>query len=226
MGDTMSRDYYVILGVSRGADQKKIQKAYRTIVKKFHPDATGAEESSERFLEIREAYETLTDEEKRKEYDQALAKEGSALRIARVPEIVEKRTSLFDQMDDFFSSVDEFYSGFLPGFFNRRLGREKALYLELILTPREASQGGLFPITVPVLENCPRCRKVGLWEGFFCPVCRGYGRVRSKREFSLSVPPRVSHGTEIRLSMEDIGLLNVALHVTVLIDRLLEDEEW
>ena len=222
----MPRDYYVILGVSRGADQKKIQKAYRTIVKKFHPDATGRQESSERFLEIREAYETLTDEERRKQYDEELSRQGSGLRITKVPEIVEKRTSLFDQMDDFFSSVDEFYSGFLPGFFNRRLGREKALYLELILTPREASQGGLFPITVPVLENCPRCRKVGLWEEFFCPLCRGYGRVRSKREFSLSVPPRVSQGTEIRLSMEDIGLRQVELHVTVLIDSSLEDEEW
>jgi curved DNA-binding protein CbpA len=86
----MPRDYYVILGVSRGADQEKIQKAYRTIVKKFHPDATGTQEDSERFLEIREAYETLTDEVRRKEYDEQLAREGSALRITRVPEIVKK----------------------------------------------------------------------------------------------------------------------------------------
>ena len=222
----MARDYYVILGVSRGADQEKIQKAYRTIVKKFHPDATGTQESSDKFLEIREAYETLTDEERRKEYDEELSREGSALRITRVPEIIEKRTSLFDQMDDFFSSVDEFYSGFLPGFFHGGLGRGKSLYLELILSPREASQGGLFPITVPVVEDCPRCNKAGLWEEFFCPFCRGYGRVRSKREFSLSVPPRVSHGTEIRLPMEDIGLRDVELRVTVLIDRSLEDEEW
>jgi len=222
----MPRDYYVILGISRGADQKKIQKAYRTIVKKFHPDATGTKESSEKFLEVKEAYETLADEVRRKEYDEELATEGSALRITRVPEIVEQRTSLFDQMDDFFSSVDEFYSGFLPGFFHKRLRREKSLYLELILTPREASQGGLFPITVPVVEDCPRCSRVGLWEEFFCPVCRGYGRVRSKREFSLSVPPRVSHGTEIKLSMEDIGLRDVDLHVTVIIDRSLEDEAW
>jgi DnaJ-class molecular chaperone len=222
----MARDYYVVLGVSRGADQKKIQKAYRTIVKRFHPDASGTQESSERFLEIRKAYETLTDEERRKEYDEQLAREGSALRITRVPDIIEKRTSLFDQMDDFISSVDEFYSGFLPGFFHRGLVREKSLYLELILTPREASAGGLFPISVPVVEDCPRCRKAGLWEEFFCPVCRGYGRVRSKREFSLSVPPRVSHGAEVTVSMEDIGLRGVELHVTVLIDKSLEDEEW
>jgi DnaJ-class molecular chaperone len=106
------------------------------------------------------------------------------------------------------------------------MGSGKSLYLELILTPREASQGGLFPITVPIVEDCPRCSKTGLWEEFFCPVCSGYGRVRSKREFSLSKPPGVSHGAEIRLSMEDIGLRGVALHVTVLIDRSLEDEQW
>jgi DnaJ-class molecular chaperone len=81
-------------------------------------------------------------------------------------------------------------------------------------------------MTVPVVEDCPKCRKAGLWEEFFCPVCRGYGRVRSKREFSLSVPPRVSHGMEIRLSMEDIGLRDVELHVTVLIDKSVEDEKW
>ncbi|UCG12565.1 MAG: J domain-containing protein [Deltaproteobacteria bacterium] len=222
----MRRNYYVILGVSPTADQQKIQKAYRTVVKKFHPDATGTRESAERFLEIKEAYETLTDEVRRKEYDEEFARRGSTLRITKVPEIVEKRTTLFDQMDDYFSLVDEFYSGFLPGFFDRGLGRGKSLYLELILTSREASQGGLFPVTVPVVEDCPRCGKAGLLGEFFCPVCRGYGRVQSNREFSLRVPPRVSHGAEIRLSMEDIGLRDVVLHVTVLIDRSLEDEEW
>jgi molecular chaperone DnaJ len=222
----MPRDYYVVLGVSRGADQKKIQRAYRTIVKQHHPDVTGSQESAARFVEIREAYETLADEERRKEYDQELARRGLALRMVKVPEIVEQRTSLFDQMDDFFSSVDEFYSGFLPGFFRKGLGRRKSLYLELILTPREALQGGLFSITVPVVEDCPRCSRTGLWEEFICQVCRGFGRVRSKREFSLSVPPRISHGEEVKLSMEDIGLRDVELHVTVLIDRSLADEEW
>jgi DnaJ-class molecular chaperone len=222
----MAKDHYIVLGISRDADQKKIQEAYRKVAKKYHPDVTGSRENTERFLEIREAYETLSDEAQRREYDEQLAKRGSELRISRVPEIVEKRTSLFDQVNDFFSSVDEFYEGFLPGFFHRGLGREKSLYLELILTPREASQGGLFPIEVPVLEDCPGCSKAGIWEEFFCPVCRGYGRVRSKREFSLSVPPRVSHGAEIRLSMEDIGLREVQLHVTVFIDKSLEHEEW
>lgn len=222
----MPRDYYIVLGVSRGASQKKIQEAYRKVAKKYHPDITGSKENAKTFLEIKEAYETLANEKKRKEYDQELERRGSTLRITTVPEMVEKRTSLFDQMDDFFSSVDEFYSGFLPGFFHRGFGRGKSLYLELILSPREASEGGLFPITVPVVEACQRCSKAGLWEEFFCPECHGYGRIRSKREFSLSVPPGVKHGTEIKLSMEDIGLMGVDLNVSVLIDPDLHEEEW
>ncbi|MBW1983011.1 MAG: J domain-containing protein [Deltaproteobacteria bacterium] len=215
----MPKDYYVILGVNRGADQKKIQQAYRSFVKKFHPDATGTQETADRFREIKEAYETLGDEEKRKEYDRELARQGSTLRISRVPDIIERRTSSFAPMDSFFSSVDEFFAGLLPGFFDRGLPRGKSLYLELILTPREAAEGGLFPVTVPVIEECPKCSRAGFWEGFFCPICAGYGRVHSQRRFSLSVPAGVSHGTEITLSMEEIGFRRVDLHITVLIDR-------
>jgi molecular chaperone DnaJ len=83
----------------------------------------------------------------------------------------------------------------------------------------------LFPIAVPVVEPCPQCDKCGIWEDFFCPLCRGYGRIRSQREFSLSVPPHVNHGTEIRLSMDDIGLSGVDLNVSVLIDSHLKDGE-
>jgi DnaJ-class molecular chaperone len=57
----------------------------------------------------------------------------------------------------------------------------------------------------------------------FCPTCNGYGRVRSEREFSLSMPPNVAHGTEIKLSLEDIGLRNVYLNVVIYIDPDLSD---
>ncbi|MQY57866.1 hypothetical protein GH140_06725 [bacterium] len=125
----------------------------------------------------------------------------------------------------FFSRTDEFFEGFLPGFFDidKRRIRDKDLYFEAILSPREATEGGLFPITVPVIESCPRCRKTGVWEDFFCPVCSGYGRVQSERDFSLSIPPGVKHGTEIRLAMQDIGMTDTYLNVIVLIDPYLEE---
>jgi len=201
----------------------KIKKAYRRAAKQYHPDMALAPESAEKFREIREAYETLGDEGKRRRYDEKLARQGSELRITRAPEIIQQRRSVFDDVEDLFTPVDDFFSGFLPGFLERPRQRQKDLYLEMILTPTEASQGGLFPITVPVIEPCPRCGKTGFWEDFFCPICHGYGRIRSERGFSLTVPPHVKHGTEITLSMEDIGLRDCCVNITVYIDTGRED---
>ena len=222
----MPRDYYIILGVSKNAELNKIKRAYRKAVKQYHPDLSPSQEDTEKFMEIKEAYETLGNEEKRKRYDETLALQESPYRITNVPSRIQRRTSLFDQLDSFTSTIDDFFSGFVPGFFDRARTIKKQLFLELILSPREASDGGLFPITVPAIEPCPRCGKSGFWEDFFCPRCRGQGRIRVEREFSLSVPPHVKHGTEIKLSLEDIGLKGVSLAVTVLVDLSLEQEEW
>ncbi len=54
-------------------------------------------------------------------------------------------------------------------------------------------------------------------------MCSGYGRVQSERDFSLSIPPGVKHGTEIRLAMQDIGMTDTYLNVIVLIDPYLEE---
>jgi molecular chaperone DnaJ len=224
----MVKDYYIVLGVSRGSDLKKIKDAYRTIVKRYHPDLSQNTETTENFLEVKKAYETLGDEEKRKQYDEELAGEGSELRIRRVPEIVREKRSRFEGIESIYSRTDDFFSGFLPGFFDveKKRVREKDLYFEAILTPGEAAEGGLFPVTVPVLEICPRCRTSGMWENFFCPVCRGYGRVQREREFSLSIPPGVRHGTEITLSLEDIGLKDTYLNILVSIEPDLGEEDW
>ncbi len=211
------KDYYIILGVSRGVDVDKIKQAYRKGVKKYHPDVAQSAETTERFLELKEAYETLSNEEKRREYDRQLERDELSLRISRPSEIIKQRTSAYDQCDIFGSLVDEFVSGFVPVFFDRRIGKQKNLYLELILSPREAADGGLFPIHVPVVEPCPRCNRSGMLQDFFCPVCDGYGRIKTAREIRLSVPPHIPHGTEIRLSLEDIGLREADLLITITI---------
>jgi molecular chaperone DnaJ len=208
----MRRDYYIVLGINSKADLNRIKRAYRAIAKKYHPDVSHSPESPERFREAREAYETLSDETKRKSYDQELARQGSRLRISEVPPTTERRTSIFGRVDDFFA-------GFIPGLFDVGVGRERDLYYEVILSPQEALEGGLFPVTVPVLEECPRCRRTGRWDEFFCPVCHGYGRVYSEREFSVSVPPHVKHGTAVRLSLEDIGLREACVHIAVFIEN-------
>jgi len=222
----MPKDYYLVLGVSKRANLNKIKRAYRTVAKKYHPHMSHSPESAERYREIKEAYETLGDERKRRRYDEELARQGSPVRITKVPDIIQRKTSVFDSADDIFSRMDDFFQGFVPGFFDRGVGRGKDLYYEVILSPREASEGGLFPFTVPVVEECPRCGTTGYWDEFFCPVCYGYGRVRGEREFSVSIPPHVKHGTEISLSLEDIGLRDACVNIVVFIEPGLEEEMW
>ena len=222
----MAKDYYISLGVSKGANLNKIRKAYRKIVKEVHPDVTPSGEGVQRFLEIREAYETLADEKKRRLYDQEQEKRASNNRNVKRSRAVVWRPFVFSELENFFTPADEFFEGFLPGFFDLERGkiRGKDLYFEAILSSWEAQRGGVFPISVPVHERCSPCRGTGYIEGFFCPACKGYGMVYSERVFSLNIPPHVTHGMEITLSMEDIGLKDVDLHVRVLVDQILHQE--
>lgn len=222
----MAKDYYFVLGVSRGADLHKIKRAYRTIVKKYHPDVSRSRDGGERFQEVREAYETLIDEEKREKYDRELNGQRANPRMSQIRRSASKKPSPLDHLERFWGATDEFFEGFVPGFFDTGLRRsqQKNLYYEAILSPREAENGGLFPVSVPVIEPCPSCRATDIWETFSCATCSGTGKIQSKREFSLSIPPHVTHGTQISLSMEDIGLRDVLLHVTVLIDATIWDE--
>jgi DnaJ-class molecular chaperone len=221
----MAKDYYIVLGVGRGASPGQIKEAYRRIAKQFHPDLAHSPAGADKFIEVKEAYDTLADAEKRHRYDDELRRQGSPLRVMRVPGIVRDRRKAYDEFAQVGSFVDEFFGGLLPGFYPRPRFRspEKDIYLEVVLSPRESREGGLFPIRFPVLESCPRCGRAGLVDEFFCPACFGRGSVSTEREFSLSIPPRTPSGTAVSLSLEDIGLRGVQLHVEVQVDPLLPD---
>jgi molecular chaperone DnaJ len=221
----MLKNYYIILGIDQGANSGQIKHAYRRMAKQLHPDRSSPLADAEKFMEAKEAYETLGDAERRRRYDDELQRQGSALRITRVPEIVQDRRRWYREFEQRGSFVDEFYEGWLPEFYSRpRIrGFEKDIYLEVVLSRRESRDGGLFPIRFPVLEPCPQCDRSGILDRFFCPLCIGRGCVSTEREFSLSIPPRTADGTAVSLSLEDIGLRGVQLHVAVRVDPLLPD---
>jgi molecular chaperone DnaJ len=219
----MAENYYVILGLSRGASLNKIRGAYHQKIKQYHPDTSHTSDTTKRFLEIKEAYDTLSDEKKRRAYDDELSRQGSSIPtripIHDVDEIIQRRRSSMDRHQEFFSETDDFFGGFVPGLFERGFGSFKDLYIEVLLSQREASEGCLVPLTVPIVERCPQCNGSGYWEYFYCPDCLGHGRVESKREFSLAIPPHVSDGTEARVSLEDIGLKSCYLNVVIRTER-------
>jgi len=213
----MPRDYYMVLGVERGADLSQIKHAYRSAIKRYHPDRFGAGTDPDKFRAAQEAYEVLSDMDRRRAYDAEMRREGIPVHVTRVQRTVAPRGKTWREVRETASLLDDFFEGLVPGFYgrhSRRAGMHKDLYMEVVLTPEEAQRGGVFPVAVPVLQTCPDCRGGRGWV-FFCPACGGRGAIQERREFNLAVPPHVADGTSAAVPLEEIGLTGARLHVDV-----------
>ncbi|MGA2748497.1 MAG: molecular chaperone DnaJ [Verrucomicrobiota bacterium] len=175
------RDYYEVLGVDRSADGEEIKKAYRKMALKFHPDRNPNDKASEeKFKEIGEAYEALSDPMSRSAYDQY----GHAAFDARARGRAgfHDATDIFREVFGGTSIFDDFFGGG-----DRRTGgaqRGDDLRYDLELTFLEAAQGCDKEITVTKLDSCESCRGSGVEPGATtktCAVCGGRGQVISSR---------------------------------------------
>lgn len=170
------KDYYDILGVSKDASQKEIKKAYRKLAKEHHPDTNdGDEKSSEKFKEISEAYEILSDPEKRKRYDQ-YGHSGIGEDDFNFDDFARGG---FGGFEDIF---DMFFGGGRGGR-SRRRGpqRGRDLQYKLQISFEEAAFGAEKQITIPRTEVCPECNGSGAETSSdvrTCPKCNGQGQIR------------------------------------------------
>jgi len=173
----VSKDYYRLLGVTRSASPEEIKKAYRRLALKSHPDKNpGNHAAAEEFREVTEAYEVLSDPERRQDYDRY----GSvgASRVAG--------TSA-----DFDVGFGGLFEDILEGFFGATgaagaAQRGADLRYTLTITLDEAAKGVKKEIVVPRLEVCEGCHGTGAKSGTrpeTCPVCRGRGQVQFSRGF-------------------------------------------
>ncbi|WZL74624.1 molecular chaperone DnaJ [Clostridiaceae bacterium 35-E11] len=172
------RDYYEILDIEKGADEQAIKRAYRKMAMKYHPDRNpGDKEAEEKFKEVNEAYEILSDPNKRAKYDQfghagvdpnAQGGFGGA--------------SGFGGFDDIFGDIfDMFGGGFSGG--RRRTGPQKGadLKYELGISFEEAAFGAEKEISISRHENCSACDGTGAKPGTTkktCSKCNGTGELR------------------------------------------------
>lgn len=169
------KDYYEILGVSRDADQKEIKKAYRKLAKKYHPDRNKDDpDASDKFKEISEAYEILSDPDKRARYDQY----GHSGINDDDFNFDDFARGGFGGFDDIF---DMFFGGDMGG--RRRRGPRKGsdLQYRLEVDFEEAAFGAKKEITIPRTEKCETCGGSGAKPGTkarTCSKCNGTGQVR------------------------------------------------
>jgi len=184
------RDYYEILGVSRNATKEEIKRAYRKLALKYHPDRNKSPEAEEKFKEISEAYAVLSDDEKRRQYDQ-YGFEGISGRYSW--EDLYKTTDFESIFRDLgFGGFDTIFDMFFGGRGRRkerRIRRGADLQYEVTVTLEEAAKGINKEIEVPSIEICEACHGTGAEPGTKptkCPKCNGTGEIRYTRTFGFS----------------------------------------
>jgi molecular chaperone DnaJ len=210
-----TKDFYAVLGVSASATQDEIKKQYRRLAKKYHPDSNPNDpKGGERFKEISEAYNVLSDPEKRKQFD----------------------IGGLGGLGDLFSSM---FGGGRTGGARARTERGQSVEMTLDVPFRVAALGGKVPVQLEVNEECPTCHGTGaapgatmrtcpecngrgvvsFGQGGFavtrpcpmclgrgqipserCPTCNGAGEVRARRTVQITVPAGVDSGSKIRLA--------------------------
>ena len=217
-------DYYGLLGVSRSATDEQIRSAYRKLARQYHPDVNSASDASERFKAITEAYEVLTDPQRRQRYDMFGSTTGG--------------------LGDF--GIGDLFETFFGGDLRRREPRGPMrgadLRMEIEIELIDAVRGGERVIRVPRLETCERCAGSGAEPGTststcatcngrgevrqvqqsvfgrfvnvstcprcggagktvdkVCTKCRGEGRERRDRELTLTIPAGIDDGQQLRV---------------------------
>jgi molecular chaperone DnaJ len=176
------RDYYEILGVARTADDAELKSAFRKLAMKWHPDKNpGNQEAEIRFKELNEAYQTLSDPQKRGAYDRF----GHAA--------FEQGGGMGGFSNDFGSTMSDIFEdlfGEMTGRGRRQQpgGRERGsdLRYNLEITLEDAFKGKAATITIPVAISCEACNGSGAKAGSkpkACSTCGGHGRVRASQGF-------------------------------------------
>ena len=171
------RDYYEVLGVSKDADEKEIKSAFRKLAKKYHPDVSKEPDAAEKFKEAQEAYAVLSDEQKRKQYDQY----GHAA-FDQMNGGAGFDFSSFDFSDIFSDIFGSSFGGFggFSGFGNRSESRSRKGNDRLIrvnLSFEEAVFGCKKEINLDFYEKCDECSGKGGKGEKKCSTCHGTGTV-------------------------------------------------
>jgi molecular chaperone DnaJ len=206
------KDYYDILGVKRDTSEREIRQAYRKLARKHHPDVNPNDQSAEaKFKEINEAYEVLSDKEKRAKYDRF----GDKWQYADQFEQAGRQEAPFRgasrgggatgfrfEEGDLGSLFEELFKGSRAQGFTRRPRSQRGQDIEhpVVVTLEEAYHGTMRLLNLEVSEPCSSCGGTGLIQNVPCSVCRGSGVTKRLKRLEVKIPAGVRDGSRVRIA--------------------------
>jgi curved DNA-binding protein CbpA len=235
------KDYYFILGVPRTATERDILRAFRELAKLYHPDRVG-QQGTASFQDIVEAYEILSNPERRRHYNHSLSEyvdvipsappvgsarpqperlvpESRRYRLHSQPEaLVPEPMSILYDFGVISPSFDALRERFLQNFIARstpKAERIENLTAEIRLSPYEALQGVIVPIGIPVFVRCTGCGGSGRDWFSQCLSCRGQGMVEAERTINIRIPPHVREGESFDVPLRGLGIHNLFLRLHI-----------
>ena len=176
------KDYYEVLGVSKSASQDEIKSAFRKLAKKYHPDVSKEPDAEAKFKEVQEAYAVLSDEEKRKQYDQfghAAFQGGAGGAGGGFGGFDFSGFSYDDIFDNIFGGFGGFGGSSKRG--SNRATKGNDSLVKMTLTFEEAVYGTKKEIELEVTETCDECRGKGGFDETTCEHCHGSGTITSEQ---------------------------------------------
>jgi molecular chaperone DnaJ len=215
------KDYYSILGVSRSATEKDIKAAFRKLARIYHPDVNpGNKEAEAKFKEMNQAFEILSDPEKRKKYDQygdnwqygdqmaEAARQQAAYQQATGGSRFYSNQSegagpVFETDESNLEGIfGDLLGGRMGGFGHRTAKPQKGqdLESEVEVTLEEVYNGTSRNISLRSQAQCATCKGTGRIHNLACSVCRGKGVISDVKTLEVKIPAGVDNGSRVRIA--------------------------
>jgi DnaJ-class molecular chaperone len=215
------KDYYSLLGIPKNAPDKDIKAAYRRLARKYHPDVNPGDKAAEaKFKEINEAFEIISDVQKRKKYDQygsdfenaeafARARQqsqqqpGNTGRGGRGSPFTTYETQDMGDLNDVFENLFRGMGGSGARTGGRRAPRKgQDIEHQIEMSLEEAFNGTKRVLELKSEQACPVCQGMGRVKNGVCQQCGGAGRVIKPRRLEVKIPPGVKEGSRVRVAGE------------------------